>query len=264
MSTVISLNELTAAPQGADTRLTGTCETHGDYSVEAFYLSGTLRNPNPRCPRCVIDEGAEQGRAEAKEMRKTGTDLLQKRSQIELRMAGCKIANYEPTTAKAKVYKQICRDFVDSWGDPSTRRGNLIMVGKPGTGKTHLGCAIASAVMSQHGDQAIYTRADDLASYVRGSYSGLSGYSETDAIRRFGECPLLVLDELGGTVAKDHERSLLSRVIDMRYSKLLPTITMSNLPVAELEAATDERLMDRLRDNATVMVFDWQSHRGSA
>lgn len=261
---MINLSDLTALPQGANKTLDGECAKHGKYTVDAFYVSGKLRNPNPQCPRCVIAESTSAAKVEFEQMRFEGVERMLEHSQISPRMIDCRVSGYKPTNEKAAAYKKICQSFVEDWSKSGSGRRNLIMVGNPGTGKTHLGTAIAAAVIRGYAHQAIYTRADDMASYIRGSYAQGSTYTEEEAIKRFGEVPLLVLDELGGTVAKDHERSLLSRVIDMRWLNLNPTITMSNLMVTELEKATDERMMDRLRDGATVMVFDWESHRGQS
>jgi len=69
---------------------------------------------------------------------------------------------------------------------------------------------------------------------------------------------------LGVKNATDYDRSLLFEIIDKRYQERLPTVVISNLKIAEIGPATDERMMDRLRDNCTVLVFDWGSYRGSA
>lgn len=258
MNGVIQLNELTAVPDGEPKHIHGECEVHKKYTVQAFYCNDTLRNPDPPCPLCIIDESAKQGAKEAHEIRKVGVVTLLERSQISPKMRDCKIGGYKPATARAKTYRDICKTFVDDCGSS----GNLIMIGNPGTGKTHLGCAVATAIMTQHGKQAIYTRADDLVSYIQDSYDHSTDYSQTKAIGRFGDVPLLVLDELGATDLTSKQRSLLSRVIDKRYLNMLPTISMSNLTLTELKENTDERMMDRLSEGATVMVFDWASHRG--
>lgn len=259
---LLNLADFTARPQGADSHLEGECKEHGKYTVEAFYYSGNLRNPDPLCPRCVIADSRSAAKVEFEQKRFDGVGRMIAYSQISPRMIDCKIENYDPVNDMAKANRKICQHFVENWTEPNAGRRNLIMVGNPGTGKTHLGTAIALAVIRSYAAQALYTRADDLASYIRGSYAAGATYSEEEAIQRFGDVPLLVLDELGATPAKEHERSLLSRVIDMRWLNMRPTITMSNLMVAELETATDERMMDRLRDGATAMVFDWASYRG--
>lgn len=262
MNALVGLSELTAAPEGANSRLNGNCDTHGEYTVDAFYLSGTLRNPNPRCPQCVIAEGAAQGLKEAKECQKVSIDLMVGRSGIYPKMRNCKISGYQPVTPRAEANKKVCQSYVQSWGSTETSNGNILMVGRPGNGKTHLGCAMAMAVMARHSVQAIYTRADELVDYVNDAYDDSTDYKRSQALARFSDVPLLVLDELGAAEMTTKQRSLLSRIMDKRYLNMLPTIAMSNLTITELKAATDERMIDRLTEGALIMVFDWASHRG--
>ena len=65
-----------------------------------------------------------------------------------------------------------------------------------------------------------------------------------------------MLDEIG-TIAKPQDGELLFKVIDARYSNLLPTIGISNLSLKELCSLYSERLSRRMEERSRTVVFDW-------
>ena len=97
---------------------------------------------------------------------------------------------------------------------------------------------------------------------IRATWRRESQETEEAAIDRFANAGLLLLDEVGVGFGSDAELTQLYDVLDVRYQRCLPTALASNLGPAELRAALGERLFDRLRENAEVLVCDWPSHRG--
>lgn len=102
---------------------------------------------------------------------------------------------------------------------------NLILAGKPGTGKTHLAVAIARRVM-ERGRQALFrlvsAMLDEIQSSIRegGDYDGL--------MRQFKTVPCLVLDDLGHENLTAARASYLHQIIDYRYVHKLQTIVTTN------------------------------------
>lgn len=107
---------------------------------------------------------------------------------------------------------------------------NLILAGKPGTGKTHLAVAIAIRAM-ENGRQAIFrlvsAMLDEIQSAIRdnGDYDGL--------MKKFKTAPSLVLDDLGHENMTPARASYLHQIIDFRYCENLQTIVTTNARTPE-------------------------------
>ena len=107
----------------------------------------------------------------------------------------------------------------------SEEQSDLIIAGKPGTGKTHLAVAIAIRAM-ENGQQAIFrlvsTMLDEIQSIIRenGDYDGL--------MQQFKTVPCLVLDDLGHENMTTARSSYLHQIIDYRYTNELQTIVTTN------------------------------------
>jgi DNA replication protein DnaC len=136
----------------------------------------------------------------------------------------------------------------------------VVFNGKPGTGKTHLGCAMAIAV-ARLGDTALFATATEFTRAIRETYNG-GKHTEAQTIERYAAPQLLVLDEVGASSGSDHEKQQLFELINRRYSESRPTLLLTNLSVEEVQAYLGERILDRLRDGGGKLLrLDWESHR---
>lgn len=136
------------------------------------------------------------------------------------------------------------RDFAGSAGCRV-----LILCGKPGTGKTHLGCGI---VRERGG---IYTPMLRLVYEADSTMSYKARETKIQLLDRLCSTPMLVLDELGrAKVREDYQKELASYIIGERYANRKPTVLISNLPKGELLAWLGEAVIDRLRECAEETV----------
>jgi DNA replication protein DnaC len=115
-----------------------------------------------------------------------------------------------------------------------------LLVGGPGTGKTHL----AAAAMNHRGlDEAYFWSVPDFLAWIkrmvfdqgRDLEAVLQDYRTKDF--------LLVLDDLGVENQTEWAHEQLYRVLNARYEEELPTIITSNHPLEHL----DSRLVSRFR-----------------
>lgn len=260
----VDLQALLAAPAAM---LQGNCSRgHGHFRAMTLMVDGD--QTKPRCPRCDEEQRREASSEQAR-LIEAEREEIQRRKRLEKiglpeRMVPKRYVDFVAPTPTAEKHLAVVKAYASDWKQTRDGGANLILCGKPGTGKTHLASIACKHIASEHRAQPLYTTTTRMLRHIRGSYSKTAEYSEEEAVSRFAYCDLLVLDEVGVKLASDNDRSLLFEIIDERYQQLRPTILISNLTVGEIAQQTDERLVDRLIENGQVLLFDWPSHRGQA
>lgn len=129
----------------------------------------------------------------------------------------------------------------------------IIFIGEPGTGKTHLACALGYAAAAQ-GEAVRFTSASQLVNLLIEAKDSRVLSSIT---QRYSRYKLLILDELGYLPLSKADSELLFQVISQRQERL-PIIITTNLPFSEWTSIfPDQRLcralIDRITHNAHII-----------
>lgn len=142
----------------------------------------------------------------------------------------------------------------------------ILMTGDHGTGKTHLAIAALKIITGQI--KTMY----EIGTEIRSTYTLKAKETERDIVERLSELPLLVIDEIGRTKGSDSELNWLSAVIDKRHCRSLPIILISNRHVKKdcpgggcpqcLDNFLGSDVIDRLKEDAVLLRFSGESHRG--
>ena len=132
-----------------------------------------------------------------------------------------------PMISKAHVMA-ICAG--DSWID---KGANLILVGGPGGGKTHLASAIGLALV-ENGWRVMFARTSDLVQKLQVARRELALEA---AINRLDRFHLLILDDLVYVSKDQAETSVLFELISARYERRSTLIT-ANQPFGEWERSS--------------------------
>jgi DNA replication protein DnaC len=242
------------------------CETHGDYDQKVFPVLGReLKSGCPECSR-IIQEKADAAQQANKAMelrmameRKLGAALIPKR------FASKTLDGYVAITTEQRKALNTCRRYAAEFAQIAETGRCLLLLGKPGTGKTHLSVAIANEIMARSSATAVYRTIGSVLQAIRATYDRTSDQSESQILASLISPSLLVLDEIGVSKEKpsDFELTTLFAIINGRYEQIRPTVIVSNLDAKALPDAIGDRCIDRLREGGVIVIpFEWESQRG--
>lgn len=226
---------------------------------KAAILGPDLSTPPFACPACM-DTGYRDGRlcdcVEAAAQQLYFESLSHQMPlegstfdnfSLELYATEADASGYIPREVAAGTLK-VCQNFVK--GFPEGK--NLLFLGNPGLGKTHLSMAIANELLKK-GHTMVYGSAQNIIDSClkeRFSYSGSTAYIDGCL-----GCDLLILDDLGTELQTAASLSVIYNLINSRMQAGRSTIISTNLTLKELEARYEPRICSRIVGGYTLRAF---------
>jgi DNA replication protein DnaC len=175
---------------------------------------------------------------EASSLERLGGLSLQRLAQMtftSFRPDGMGIEEHQRDVMR-RIYRRA-REFAK---EPA---GWLVLLGLPGTGKTHLAAAVANERRSA-GTTAYFITAPDLLDYLRSAYAPDSKASYDKVFEAVRTAPLLVLDDLGAHSSTPWAQEKLFQLLNYRYNAALPTVITSNLTLEDHDPRIRSRILD--------------------
>ncbi|MBO5010580.1 MAG: ATP-binding protein [Clostridia bacterium] len=147
-----------------------------------------------------------------------------------------------------RIYKrmknnlEVAKRFVENF---RTEPGNLLFVGKTGTGKTHLSTAIAREIIKSGFDVIYDTTQNIMSDFETDRFK--NAYSQAEPLaEKYLKCDLLIMDDLGTEFATPFTVSCIYNLINTRQNRGLSTIISTNLDQQELLSRYEDRIYSRL------------------
>ena len=204
----------------------------------------------------------EQNEKEAKEMllkeRQEKIACLTRSSNIPKKYRNATFESFNPkdNPRALEIAKKFIMNFPEDKG--------LLLTGPVGTGKTHLACAIANALLNKL-YSVYFGNVVDIMSFIRGTYNRDSSLTEEEAVNIMTkEVDLFIIDDLGKENNSEYTLSMLYQLINRVYENEKPIIITTNFNSIELARKLGERgqaIVSRITEMCEPVIFkgeDWR------
>ena len=199
------------------------------------------------CPVCQ-DSGYVSGKI-CDCVKKLAASIMMEDLRKQMPLDECKFENFDlnyyskegenPRKRMTSILK-LCKEYVNNFSPEASE--NLLFMGAPGLGKTHLTLSIVSAVVDK-GYIPFYGPAENLFTLVSNERFGGENKGSYQAML---DCDLLVIDDLGTELSTEFSRSVFYNLINSRLLSKKPTIINTNLSMKEIADRYGERVASRL------------------
>ena len=210
------------------------------------------------CPACET-EYEEETRKAQEAIAEEGRINFYRACNIEPLYFDASFESFKADTPELEKAKATVQKLVED------KIGKIVMLGKNGTGKTHLAVCAVKALGGK-----ILTMYE-ISTRIRATYSQKAKEDELEVTDELARIKMLVIDEIGRTKGSDAEENWLSYIIDKRNSRGLPLILISNKHSRKsctekgckdcIENYLSEDIMSRLCVDGKILNFTGDDYR---
>lgn len=162
--------------------------------------------------------------------------------------------SFQPSIKKKEILELATGVFV-------SKKSNVLFIGQPGTGKTHLSVALGLEVLGR-GGSVLFATVWEIVNQLQQARADLSYHAK---IKEYLAPDLLILDELGYRAMGEKTVEDFFEIVTGRYEKGSIIIT-SNRPIDEwgkvfMDKTLATAIVDRLVHHCSVITIKGESYR---
>lgn len=162
--------------------------------------------------------------------------------------------NFQPTLNRQEIYNLATCEYI-------RKKENVVFIGPPGTGKTHLSISLGIKALHQ-GYKVIFTTVSDMMAAL---FASKADNSYSQKLKYYLSPDLLILDELGFRKLNEHIVDQFYEIISQRYEKGSLIIT-SNKTFDEWgnifwDSILASAILDRIVHHCHLVLIKGESYR---
>lgn len=180
---------------------------------------------------------------------------LKEQSNLGERFLNRTFGNFE-TRRDPSAYQQ-CLVYSERESLFKDKRNGLLIFGGIGSGKTHLACAIANA-MIERGIPALFATFSEHLEHIREEFDHTGQKKYLSMLKN---TPIVVLDDLGKERKSEWTQQILFDIVNYRYEHMLPIIITSNFDVDGMANYVGGAVWSRLYEMCSAVETKGKDYR---